>query len=272
MNRLLTGILFIFILTGTGGLSGQPVQISGYVITADSGKAVPFASVIPLGTGRGVFTNYIGYFSLLIDRRDTLEIRALGFSNQLFSLPGEFSGNYFSGNISLAPIAYELSEIKFNPWAYEQVLAKAKNLPLPGAGNVSLSDPLIGSDYFAPRMGAGLVFAGPFTALYNKFSRKGREMERLRELLQNGDGATTAARKLTPELIKDVTGLNYDDIQDFVRYCQLGTDFVRDATMYDLMVAIDHCFSQFIVAFPELAPSKDKEENPDNGVVEPKEE
>jgi len=257
MNRLLLGFGLVCIWLGLGVLRSQPVQVSGYVITADSGKAVPFASVIPIATGRGVFTNYIGYFSLLIDRRDTLEIRALGFSNQSFYLPPDFSGNYFSGNISLRPIAYELSEVNFNPWAYEQVLAKAKNLPLPGAGNVSLSDPLIGSDYFAPRMGAGLVFAGPFTALYNKFSRKGREMERLRELLQERDGATRAARKLTPELIQDVTGLNYEDIQDFVRYCQLGTEFVRDATMYDLMVAIDHCFSQFIVAFPELKPEKD---------------
>jgi hypothetical protein len=263
MNR--TRLFFIALILGAYSLissnqliAQDPIQINGFITTADSGKTIPFATIISRNTGKGVYSNFMGYYTLLVDRKDTLEVRALGFSNYYFTIPDNHNSPYFSYNAALLPISYELTEIVFQPWSYENVLAKARNIPLPGSANISISDPTIGLGYAPNRSGVGLVLSGPFTALYNKFSRKGKEMERLRTLLSENDIPTEAAKKLTPEIIQKVTGLNYDDIQDFVKYCQMGADFVKTASTYDLMIAIDKCFSQFIVAYPELDPANKK--------------
>lgn len=263
--RIWFSLLWLFSLVPFGGkLTAQPlspVQVTGYIVAADSVRPIPYATVMNLSNRRGAYSGYDGYYTIVMDRKDTLEFRVLGFESQKFFLPEGLSTSYFTLNVLMRPTRYTLEEVRFDPFAYERVLQSMRSLPLP-EHETRVTDPAIGKSYSAPRMGAGLVFSGPFTSLYNKFSRRAREMQKLEELLAERNPSVEASRKLTPELIQQVTGLQYEDIQDFVKYCQLGTDFIYQASLYDLMVAIDRCHKQFVLAYPELKPAAPKDSIP----------
>lgn len=245
-------ILFLSLLTALPLVAQQgPVQVNGFILAADSVRPIPYAAVMNLNTRRGAYSGYDGYYSIVMGRTDTLEFRVIGYETQYFTLPPGLSTSYFTLNVLMRPTRYELEEYVYDPFNYDRVLQSMKSLPLP-EHETRVTDPDIGRSYSAPRMGAGLVFSGPITKLYNRFSRRGREMQRLEALLAGDDHVVESRRKLTPELIQQVTGLQYDDIQEFVRYCQLGHEFISQASLYDIMVAIDRCYKQFVIAYPEL--------------------
>ncbi|MGL5892699.1 MAG: carboxypeptidase-like regulatory domain-containing protein [Bacteroidia bacterium] len=67
------------------------MQLSGMIVDADSLKPVPFVAVIIKNTTRGVYSNVSGYFSLVVQERDTIEYYALGYKRAIYIVPDTFS-------------------------------------------------------------------------------------------------------------------------------------------------------------------------------------
>jgi hypothetical protein len=72
------------------------VQINGVTITADSLRAVPFATVTVKNKYRGVSSSELGVFSLVCYKGDTLEFTAVGFRAKTYVVPKHIRGQYFS--------------------------------------------------------------------------------------------------------------------------------------------------------------------------------
>jgi hypothetical protein len=72
------------------------VQINGVTITADSLRAVPFATVTVKNKYRGVSSSELGVFSLVCYKGDTLEFTAVGFRPKSYIVPQHIKGQYFS--------------------------------------------------------------------------------------------------------------------------------------------------------------------------------
>lgn len=84
----LLGILLCFILTAIPALSQTNViQFTGIVVGGDSLYGIPNVAVYVTKTGRGVFTNEVGYFSLPALSGDTVNIKALGFQERNIVVP-----------------------------------------------------------------------------------------------------------------------------------------------------------------------------------------
>jgi len=242
----------------TNGASTDLVQISGYVVRADSLYPIPFAHIINPVTRQGVISDGNGYYNLLIRRSDTLEFQAIGYEVTRFFLPKETQTPIFTFNALLKPIVYDLEAYRFNQFTYDRVIEQIRKMGV-SENEKSMAEGRLRQGYYSPRPGTGVLLSGPFTKLYEKFSRQAKEMDKLRDLMSGDIMEAKAQARLTKEMLQSITGLAPEDLDEFVKFCNLGTEFVAQATTYDIMVAVGKCHEEFLKAFPELKYSKGKE-------------
>ncbi len=109
MNKtiLLPTILLFCLFSQTGfaqqATSNSPniyrdsvVQLYGVVMTADSLKAIPFASIVVNKKGRGTITNNDGVFSIAVNKGEKITFTCIGFKDRVISIPANLEGNQYS--------------------------------------------------------------------------------------------------------------------------------------------------------------------------------
>jgi hypothetical protein len=72
------------------------VQLYGVIMTADSLKAVPFASVVVEKKGRGTITNNDGVFSIAVNKGERITFSCVGFKDRTILIPAKLEGNQYS--------------------------------------------------------------------------------------------------------------------------------------------------------------------------------
>lgn len=72
------------------------VQLYGVVMTADSLRAVPSASIIVEGKGRGTLTNNDGVFSIVVLKGDKITFSCIGFKDKTIDIPANLRENQYS--------------------------------------------------------------------------------------------------------------------------------------------------------------------------------
>jgi CarboxypepD_reg-like domain len=88
------GILLPVLAQGQGATG--IIQINGVVMTADSLRAVPDATIQVKGKNRGVEAEYTGVFSIVCYKGDTLQFSCLGFRPKEYVISKDIKGQYFS--------------------------------------------------------------------------------------------------------------------------------------------------------------------------------
>jgi hypothetical protein len=72
------------------------VQLFGVIMTADSLKAIPYASVAVNNKGRGTITNNDGVFSIAVNKGEQITFSCVGFKNRTILIPANLEGNQYS--------------------------------------------------------------------------------------------------------------------------------------------------------------------------------
>ena len=103
MRRILIycGMFLLLIVGGrafaqTGSTTEGIIQINGVVMTADSLRAVPFATVQVRNKNRGVEAEYNGVFSIVCYKGDTLQFDCIGYRSKEFVVRKDIKGQFFS--------------------------------------------------------------------------------------------------------------------------------------------------------------------------------
>lgn len=105
MNKLT--LAFFLILTGMGWMNKAAaqqtnpyrdsiVQLYGVVMTADSLRGIPSASIIVEGKGRGTITSFDGVFSIAVMKGDRITFSSIGFKNNSIQIPYNLESNQYS--------------------------------------------------------------------------------------------------------------------------------------------------------------------------------
>ncbi len=72
------------------------IQLFGVVMTADSLRGVPSASVVVVGKGRGTITNGDGIFSIAVLKGDRILFSSIGFKDKMIEIPLTLPENQYS--------------------------------------------------------------------------------------------------------------------------------------------------------------------------------
>jgi hypothetical protein len=104
MVKKLRYILFILVgLTAFHQVKAQSrfpkdsvIQLYGVVMTSDSLRAIPAASVIVQNKGRGTITNNDGVFSIVVLKGDKITFSSIGFKNREYKIPTNLTDDQYS--------------------------------------------------------------------------------------------------------------------------------------------------------------------------------
>lgn len=215
------------------------------VIKTVVGESIIKGHVLNLSHQTGTITNDDGAFQILANKSDIIQISSIGYKTLLYVIPNTEEVKlvkYFTLSIdtinlaetTIYPFPETLGELKkeFLELSVEEE-APAINLHLEEAGILGL-----------PQTGA--IIKGPFTALYEKFSRSAKLRRKYQALVEYEFKRQEAAKIYNSELVTKLTGLtSEEDIAQFMEYCEFESDFVLYAKSYDLYLAIENCFSEF---------------------------
>jgi len=80
----------------TPGSKDSVIQLFGIVMTADSLRGIPAASVIVVGKGRGTITNSDGVFSIAVLKGDKIIFSSVGFKEKTIEIPKNLTDNQYS--------------------------------------------------------------------------------------------------------------------------------------------------------------------------------
>ena len=103
MNKMLRILLIGIAFCGLNEAKAQNtvyrdsvVQLYGVVMTADSLRAIPSASIIVEGKGRGTITSPDGVFSIAVLKGDKITFSCVGFKDRRIDIPATLTENQYS--------------------------------------------------------------------------------------------------------------------------------------------------------------------------------
>ncbi len=102
VKKIHFGLMILFVMSSFVSYA-QPytakdsvVQLYGVLMTADSLRAVPSASVFVVGKGRGTITNDDGVFSIVVLKGDRITFSSVGFKEKTIEIPFSLKENQYS--------------------------------------------------------------------------------------------------------------------------------------------------------------------------------
>lgn len=117
-NRTTITAIFgiLFILGIKSNLQAQTkndsdlVQFTGFVLTADSSKTIPFATIRIIGSSRGTYSDMQGYFSFVAKRSDVLLFTCVGYVPRYFKIPAQNKSTKFKSVVTLQIDSFIMEE------------------------------------------------------------------------------------------------------------------------------------------------------------------
>lgn len=98
--------------------TGKLVQLSGLVLdgSAEQLSSVPYANIYLPGTGRGTYTDFSGFFSIVVRAGDTVKFSAIGFQNATLIVPDTLKDQRYSIVQLLSQDTFTLATAVIFPW------------------------------------------------------------------------------------------------------------------------------------------------------------
>lgn len=125
-------ILIVLMIGFTTTFFGQKnedlIQFSGTIHTAsrDSLSPVPYVLVKNMSRQSGAYSNFDGFFSVVVERGDTLEFSSIGFKKRTLIVPNNIQNSkFFVSQIIMIRDTNTLPEIIIVPWKNVDELKKA---------------------------------------------------------------------------------------------------------------------------------------------------
>jgi len=223
------------------GNSDSIIILSVQLLDESTQKPIPFAHIINLRTFRGGISDTSGIFRLPVMHGDLLRVSSIGYFDQYYLVPDSLKG-YIRMDILMKQKIYLINEVRINTLGnYDQFRRKFISTELPDkeAREIQKQFRQMARDTAmksAPvRTGIPLNFPSPEQRL---------EMQR-QELYKKLREQRIMDDKFNPVIVSRLTGLQGDELYEFMRYCNFSRDFLLNTNHYDIMIATLHNFEQY---------------------------
>ncbi|MDA7502169.1 carboxypeptidase-like regulatory domain-containing protein [Chitinophagales bacterium] len=192
MKQLFFLAFFLLGLPSLSAQEGELVQVSGVVLSADSLDAVWYCNIGIYGSHRGTISDLEGFFSLVVQKGDTVAFSAVGFERSYLVVPDTLDRDSYSVIHLMKTDTILLPESVIFPWPSQREFPThfmALEIDDDDIARFQKGfGPMPALDYI-PRMtdnsvGASVVISGPFTALVNFIKgAETRKLDRYRDRL-----------------------------------------------------------------------------------------
>lgn len=243
----LLSIIIVILSCGNSAWAQSGIKVSGTVIDSETKEPVPFVNIYTRSLSGGTITNDLGKFDLTINKTDTLVFSAVGFDKYFFSLKQDDIRANYEVVVELNFKTYELEPVKVTAFRdLEQFKQDILDLNIPAKQNeLTLNIPK--TKYApSPEGGApGVVVTGAISALYNQFSKEGKELRKLDAYRKQESTRKSVTSKYNIEIVKRITNLSDEGARRFMEWCKFEEDYIVHATEYDITIAMIKCLDEF---------------------------
>lgn len=185
--------------------------------------------VVNRTTGKGIFGQPNGTFSVYVNNGDSITISVKGYGIIQYTVSSDANcqdTRYFF----IEGKAQEVAEVVVKPIkSLEQIREERESLALRET-----------------RMVTGLeVIQSPITALYQAFSKKERSKRTVAELQYLDDQREIVRQLLRTYVAYDVVELSEEEFDEFIYFLNINPDFLRTATEWELIEFIKGKYEHF---------------------------
>lgn len=115
---IFSGIHYILSAQSTEAVDENLVQFSGMVLdgTTEDLLPVPFTNILVKSKGRGTYTDFKGFFSIVVEKGDIIIFSAVGYETVEFTIPAELEEERYSLVQLMTQDAINLPETVVFPW------------------------------------------------------------------------------------------------------------------------------------------------------------
>ncbi len=246
MNRITNICLFAVIFLMTTAVRAQESGlIRGIVLESGTSKRLGSATVTNQHTGQTTYTNSMGTFEIRATVGDSLTVALMG---------------YQTGHAEVKTLSDILIDLRQGSIMLEQVdvMGMSKEAELRDAMRSYRKQ---GVYYDGKPSALAYVFT-PITALYERFGRTPQNARRFQNYMNRELEATDVDRKFNKTLINELTGLEGEDLNNFMIWYRPSFEKVQYWGEYDMTAYIVQSFKQFDRDGRPEAPKLPKLETP----------
>jgi len=247
-SKFIILVIFLFIISYS--IKSQDVLLSDSTIVHfqgrlldDAGKTIQFAHVINLRRGYATISDTIGQFSMLVLKRDSIRISAIGFITKYISIKNYKTRNdTLNLNIILDKKTYDLStvniyELRWQVFKSEFMEEEVEKDETAERVTIWMNSLFPAGELRMVFQGArGVGFQFPYKGKATKQRQKVASLEKKYNLIQP---------KFNDELITNLTGLAGEDIYDFINYCNFDEGFLIHSTEYQIIEQIQNYWEKY---------------------------
>jgi hypothetical protein len=241
----------IFLLTliiGSLAVNAQGIFV-GQFKSLLNGEPILYAKVSTSG-GVSQLTNIEGMIRIPYHKDEKIIVSHLTYDTL------EINPYYFRNNDTavfyLKPRVYQLKEVKYSilgPRAtFDHRFVTAK-MEKSDAEKIQEKLQILGlrNELIALDKGAqgGVVLGSPITALYDRYSKKGKERRKYNELVERDRLYAEAGKKFDKVIVRTLTNYTDQELQDFIKFCSFHPTYIDQVSALQLYYEILYCRDEY---------------------------
>lgn len=225
-------IIFVYILAA-GAVSAQQcdkVLFSGKVVDSLRPQNFYNLMVINRTSGRGVFGNPNGTFSVYVGNGDTISLSVKEYP--IINLVVKADSNcQHKGVYFLEPKVQEIAEVVIHPLkTLNEIREEREALAMRETRTVTGIE----------------VMQSPITALYQAFSKKERSKRWIAEQEYKDDQRRVIKELLRTYVAYEVIDLTEEEFDEFIAFLNMSDNFLKTATEMELITFIQDKFDHYL--------------------------
>ena len=244
-HKTLFLVIMLVVAAAVNVFSQEKVIFRGKVVDFITYQPLENVCVHNLSSGLMVFSNSSGDFSMLIFPQDTLAISRVGYNMEMFPITDSLKNLNGRATIKLLMKSIILRNVtvyaaKPYPLFIKDLVKTTpkEKIDIPGI-EISKEE----RANYNPDNGNLLslispALAHPISFLYDKFSRKAKMDRMYANLEANQEEVMRLSQKYNPEIVRKITQLEGEKLEDFMLYCSF--------TYYTLVTSTDLEIEQMI--------------------------
>jgi hypothetical protein len=206
-----------------GSVFAQQKEITGIVFDKDSKARVAKVNVLNITLGKGVYNNFKGEFTISANLGDMLVFSKPDHHNDTLTVK-----SYAALAVYMRPAAIQLQQVTIR----DSFLTPQRRL----ANTRREFSKIYGSSYNADLLNVGSGGVGfSIDALYNAFSKSGRNAEKLRGLIDAEYKQTIIDYRFNKAFVQGITHLEEPRLTDFMHKYRPGYYLVTTAGDYEFI-------------------------------------
>ena len=244
--------LFYLCILVTSAIQAQDANtVSGKVLNEATEKALENVHIVNLSQVVGTITKKDGTFTIPAKVNDTLYITYIGYKALKIRVTNDWT-KFGEVKIKMTELGIALEEVVVaNVQLTGYLEIDTKRIPIYNNYRYSISGLNSGYEGGSRQPSAvnkvlGAIF-NPADFLYNMFSKRGKEMRKLRKMKQDDEIRNLLETKFDRETLMALLQVERLDIDEILRNCNYSADFIKFANDLQILDAISECFEEYKV-------------------------